>query len=93
MLLCIHGNTERGDTMKRDMKKIIEQTKVPNGYQLACSEWLQLSHHAARGGRRRIRRDLRSLYLWLCFGYEIPKEQKSPRQKTGAGIAGAIPVW
>lgn len=51
MLLCIHGNTERGDTMKRDMKKIIEQTKVPNGYQLAYSEWLQLSHHAARGGQ------------------------------------------
>lgn len=78
--------------MKRDMKKIIEQTKVPNGYQLAANGY-SFPTMQRGGGRRRIRRDLRSLYLWLCFGYEIPKEQKSPSQKTGAGIAGAIPVW
>ena len=40
-----------GDTMKRDMNKIIEQTEVPSGYQLVLSEWLQLSRHAARGGK------------------------------------------
>lgn len=84
MLLCIHGNTERGDTMKRDMKKIIEQTKVPNGYQLACSEWLQLSHHAARGGADdALDATLEAFTYGFALGMRYLKNKKAPVKRQG----------
>lgn len=52
VLKCIHEIQKRGDTMKRDMNKVIAQTDgtIPYGYQLTGDEWLQLAHHAAGGG-------------------------------------------
>lgn len=70
--------------MKRDMKKIIEQTKVPNGYQLAYSEWLQLSHHAARGGADdALGATLEAFIYGFALGMRYLKNKKAPVKRQG----------
>lgn len=67
--------------MKRNMNRIIEQTKgtIPGGYQLVVGEWLQLARHATAGGGDDA---LDAIIEAFTYGFALGKRYQQNKKKA-----------
>lgn len=67
----------------RDMNKIVSNVKIPKGYQLVCSEWLQLAKEA-RGPRGDDALD--AVLKAFKYGFALAQRMEANKRKRGATV-------
>lgn len=67
----------------RDMNKIISNVKIPERYQLVCSEWLQLAKEA-RGPRGDDALD--AVLKAFKYGFALAQRMQANKRKRGAAV-------
>lgn len=67
----------------QDMNKIVSNVKVPEGYQLVCSGWLQLAEEA-RGPRRDDALD--AVLKAFKYGFALAQRMEANKGKRGAAV-------
>lgn len=64
----------------RDINRTVENVKIPNAYQLRCSEWLQLATEAKAPYRDAA---LDAVLKAFKYGFALgQREERSRRKKT-----------
>lgn len=73
----------KGREKMRDMNKIVLNVKVPEEYQLVCSEWLQLAKEA-RGPRKDDALD--AVLKAFKYGFALAQRMEANKRKRGAAV-------